>query len=184
MITNLVLAGRRSLVPVLLLFALLAQFGCKSKPTVEVPGHVEPLPTAVSESREALPDSKTTTEPEQSAVVDVDEKYSIFFPLGSSTARWSEQEKLQTLAQKLKEDRGLSVTLVGHANDNGSRSFNLAVADARVESVSVALKKLGVKTQQIKKKIVGSEDLPRDCRSASCRQKMRRVDLFVATSTR
>ena len=82
---------------------------------------------------------------------------------------------------KQAEQRVVSeVDLTGHANDNGSPSYNLAVADARIQSVSASLKKLGVRPQQIKKSVIGGEKTPSICRSQDCRRKMRRVELIIS----
>lgn len=113
-------------------------------------------------------------------MAEIDESSSVFFALGSSTVTPSEKGKLTLAAQRLKDDRELDITLIGHTDDNGSRSLNVAVADARVASVSAALKRLGVRTQQIKKKVSGSEKSSGVCRSEACRQKMRRVELVIS----
>ena len=108
--------------------------------------------------------------------VDHDAESSIFFMLGSSSITPEERLKVQSLAIRLKEDRNLGVILIGHANDNGSRSFNLAVADSRVRAVVDQLRKQGVTAQQIRFEVAGSEQVPRDCRTSTCRQIMRRVE--------
>lgn len=119
---------------------------------------------------------------DQSPAVAIDEKRSIFFSLGSSTISQQEKTKLLDVADRLKNDRKVLVRLIGYAKDNGSRSFDLAVADARVASVGSALKALGVKPHQIVKNVTGGEKIPRTCRSAECRRKMRRVELVVSAA--
>lgn len=165
-----------------LLLTVFFMFGCSSTPQPERPAQiasvVEPLPEPKTEARK----SETTIAAEQNAVADVDEKDSIFFSLGSSTINQGEAGKLRHFSTLLKSNKALHVTLIGEANDNGSSSFNLAVADARVESVVTALKKAGVKPHQIKKKVVGGEKIPSACRSAECRRKMRRVKLVMSTA--
>lgn len=119
---------------------------------------------------------------EQRSGVVVDEKHCIYFLLGSSSISAQEKYKLQDIAAEIKSDRAMRVTLIGYSNDNGSSSFNLAVADARVESVSAVLKKLGVKPHQIKKNVIGGEKSPGAKRSAEYRRKMRRVELVVSST--
>lgn len=165
------------------IFPMFFIFGCGSTPTSERRSPVAELPEALPVIQDRLQQSETTTVTAGSAhASEIDEKNSIFFALGSSTVIRSEQSKLHPIAQRLKADHGLFITLIGHANDNGSSSFNLAVADARVQSVGAILKKLGVKPHQIQKRNVGSENLPNTCRSASCRQMMRRVELIVSAA--
>jgi outer membrane protein OmpA-like peptidoglycan-associated protein len=157
--------------------ALLSGCGTTSQPERSIqPVSKEERPEGKGES----PSPDISSQAEHNAVTAVDKQSSIFFSQGSSALSQSEKGKLQRAAILLKEDRRLSVKLIGHANENGSRSFNLAVADARVESVSASLKKLGVKARQIKKSVVGSEKLPNACRSAECRQQMRRVELVFS----
>ncbi len=104
---------------------------------------------------------------------------SIFFSLGSSTITPGEQEKIETIAELLREDKNLLVKLIGHANDNGSLSFNLAVSDGRVMAVAEQLRKNGVQVIQIRSEALGSEQTPSNCRSAECRRKFSRVELIV-----
>lgn len=141
----------------------------------------------VSEKQAPLPEAKAASQPavaaniaEQNVIAEVDEQSSVFFSLGSSTVKQREREKIVIAAERAKGDRGLYLTLIGHANDNGSRAFNLAVADARVESVSAILKRLGIKVNQLKKVVSGGEKTPSVCRSDACRRKMRRVELVFS----
>lgn len=170
----------------ILLWVLIAVVfgGCAStsKPEHSIPA--EDTVERLSVNQDALlPQSETKVAAAESSSIDeIDENRNVFFTVGSSTVGKCERDKLQALAKLLKAEQGSYVTLIGHANDNGSRSFNLAVADARVQSVSVILKKFGVKPFQIKKRNVGSESLPNACRSVSCRQLMRRVELLFSTA--
>jgi OOP family OmpA-OmpF porin len=61
---------------------------------------------------------------------------SIYFAPGSSSISPAGRSKLKRLAQRLLADKRQVVTLIGHANDNGSASFNLAVADSRIGAVA------------------------------------------------
>ena len=162
-----------------LLFSVLLMSGCGSSPAVPAMAAQESFAEPRAEA-EASPVEEAPHVVEQSAAVEVDIENSIFFSLGSSTINHSEREKLNLLAHELKENADLSVVLIGHAYDNGSPSFNLAVADARVESVSAMLKRLGVKSRQIRKRVNGDEHIPLNCRALECRRKMRRVELIVS----
>lgn len=164
------------------LLPMFFMFGCGSTSQPERPAQIasvaEPLPETKAEAQH----SATTIATEQNPDAEVDEKNSIFFSLGSSTINQREREKLRHIATILKSNKAMYVTLTGQANDNGSSSFNLAVADARVESVVTALKKSGIKPHQIKKKVVGGEKISSACRSAECRRKMRRVEVVISTT--
>lgn len=160
-----------------LLLPMFLVFGCSSTAQPE-----RPIETASgAESQGVSQHLEKTAAAEQKAVAEVDEKNSIFFSLGSSSINQQGRDKLQHIASLLKSNKGMSVTLNGYANDNGSSSFNLAVADARVERVSSVLKKSGVKTRQIKKRVIGGEKISGACKSEECRRKMRRVELVIST---
>ena len=163
-----------------MIFPLVFMFGCGSTPQPDrsIPV-MAALETHTEVKVESLP-ADTPNQPEQNVLAEVDEKNSNFFSLGSSTLNQREKDKLRNIASLLKNDKALCATLIGHAYDNGSRSFNLAVADARVESVSAILKKLGVKSRQIKKVVNGGEKPPTVCQSAECRRMMRRVELVFS----
>jgi len=107
-------------------------------------------------------------------------EHSVYFAPGSSSMNSAERSKLKRLAQRLLADKRLVVTLIGHANDNGSASFNLAVADSRIGAVAAALKKQGIAAHQIQRSVRGDEEVPADCRSSDCRRAMRRVDLVFS----
>lgn len=158
----------------------------QAKPPVQNAARQEASPQGLVESRSTEVPAEVLIEklavPEPGAATETSDDDSIFFPLGSSALAAIEQEKLGHHANRLKEDRGLLVTLIGHADGNGSPSFNLAVADARVTSVSAILRKLGVYANQIRKIVVGSEKRLARCRSVDCRRKMRRVEMVFSQS--
>lgn len=146
----------------------------QSTPAVAMP---EASPTTTVEPKQA----DTGSQVEQSPGA-MDEKHCIFFSPGSSSIGTQEKYKLRDIAAQLKSDRAMRVTLIGYSNDNGSSSFNLAIADSRVESVGAALKQLGVKPHQIQKNVIGGEKTPSAKRSAEYRRKMRRVELVVSST--
>lgn len=164
-----------------LLLSAFVMFGCGSTAQPERPIQVASVPEPLPERKEVAQHSEATIAAEKKAIAEVDEKSNIFFSLGSSTINHRERDKLQNIATILKGNKAMCVTLVGHANDNGSSTFNLAVADARVESVGAALKRIGVNSRQIKKNVVGGEKFPMACKSAECRRKMRRVELIISS---
>lgn len=164
-----------------LLIPLFLLFGCASTPRPERPIQSASVSVQLPERKVEAQHSETTIAAEQNAIAEVDEKSSIFFSLGSSTIHQREKEKLRDLASLLTKDKTMYVMLIGHANDNGSRSFNLAVADARVEAVSRFLRKFRVQTHQIKKNVIGGEKISSTCLSQECRRKMRRVEFIIST---
>lgn len=101
---------------------------------------------------------------------------SIYFASGETTIDEAGKTVLRQHAARLKEDSRLVVTLVGHTDNQGSRSYNLALADSRMDAVAEALRALGVARKQIRRQ-TASGGTAEDCNTAACRQQMRRVDL-------
>ena len=101
----------------------------------------------------------------------------IFFRAGSAEIDAAERPKLTAHAGRLKADSRLVVMLVGHTDDQGSRSYKLAVAQSRVDAVFAALRRLGVPARQMQRYPVGREKMAGVCNTAECRKEMRRVEL-------
>lgn len=122
----------------------------------------------------ATPPAESTTG--SADILPANPEESIFFLPGSSAIAATERHKLTPLAARLQADRRLTVTLVAHTNDYGSRSFNLAIADARIGTVIKALKKQGVAAYQIRKRAGSDQKETVNCRTPECWRSMRRVD--------
>ena len=120
---------------------------------------------------ELAPQAELAPAPEQ-----IEEK-NIYFESASTTVGVHGKIKLRAHADRLKADPASLVTLVGHTDDLGSRNYNLALAEQRILSVSNLLRKYGVRRKQIRRYRGDSERVPNSCKSAECRQKMRRVEL-------
>lgn len=101
----------------------------------------------------------------------------IFFLAGSVEIEPAERNKLRPYAERLKADSRLVLTLVGHTDDQGSRSYKLAIAQGRVDAVFAALRRLGVPARQMQRYPVGREKMVTGCNTAECRKTMRRVEL-------
>lgn len=165
---------RRIAIP--LLVTLLA--ACATTPRPETPP-VTPgasgasVPQVEAQAGQGAQDKPKAVEKSEGLPVNPEE--SVFFSPGSSAIASSERGKLKLLAGRLLNDRRQSVTLVGYAANQGSRSFNLAIADARIGAVANALKKQGVSTYQIRRQVGGAVKST-NCRSSECWRLLRRVD--------
>lgn len=113
-------------------------------------------------------------QPEPAPLVDGD---NIFFRAGSTEIDTAERNKLRPHAERLKADPRQVVTLVGSTDDQGSRSYKLAIAQGRVDAVFAALRRLGVPARQMQRYPVGREKMLAGCAAAECRMMMRRVEL-------
>ncbi|MDX9706397.1 MAG: OmpA family protein, partial [Azospira sp.] len=59
----------------------------------------------------------------------------IFFAVNATEVDEAGRRKLRAHADRLKANRRLRVTLVGHTDHHGSRSYNLAIAERRTAVV-------------------------------------------------
>jgi outer membrane protein OmpA-like peptidoglycan-associated protein len=158
-----------------------------ARPAVEVVSAAPAVAAeSASESGAARPSPRPVGEPAAEQMPVVRERNVVFFQRGATQPEAAGDQVLQAHAQRLKDDPRLVVTLVGHTDHNGSRSYNLAIAEKRTAAVMERLRELGVPAKQIRRRHYGNEAAP-NCRSESCRARMRRVDLVYprpATSAR
>lgn len=102
---------------------------------------------------------------------------SIYFDSADSRLDARGVETLHRHARSLKENSRQVVTLVGYADPQGSRNYNLAIVEARLDAVAATLRSLGVPRGQIRRQSPGRAQAAQACASPACRQQMRRVDL-------
>lgn len=161
------MGGYKTIAGTLLLLGLA---GCAGKP----PAPPEP---GVVPKVERLPKAAPRVE-DKAVSVPLDADDNIFFKSGEVELDAEDMQKLQRHAQRLKDDPKLLVTLVGHADDQGSRSYQLARAEQRLEAVFQALRRMGVAVRQLKRYPVGREKGNPGCNAPECRVGMRRVELI------
>jgi peptidoglycan-associated lipoprotein len=81
----------------------------------------------------------------------------ILFDYDSSAIRDEYRGLLEAHAQYLKKEKAARAILQGHADERGSREYNLALGQRRAESVYKALNLLGVPDAQIEAVSLGEE---------------------------
>lgn len=81
----------------------------------------------------------------------------ILFDYDSSAIRDEYRGLLEAHAQYLKKEKAARAILQGHADERGSREYNLALGQRRAESVYKALTLLGVPDAQIEAVSLGEE---------------------------
>lgn len=127
--------------------------------------------SAKSSAAEAPPASE-----EKPAATVSDDKV-IYFPLRVAIVDDAGKQKLRQHAQYLKQNPKSFVMLLGYIDDEGSRSYNLAITEQRILAVRKLLRTYGAPMKQIRRK---SEKTQSKCASADCRQKMRKVELIFS----
>lgn len=164
-----------------LLCALLL-FGCATPPVPQPALPASPPPerkpdVAAAPAVTPAVAPKATPAPAEAPAAKVDDGNNVYFTFGSTVVDPAGQQKLRSHALRLQEDPELIVTLIGYTDNMGSRAYNVAIAEKRIESVSALLRSYGVAKKQIHRYALGGERGDRSCKTSACRQKMRRVEL-------
>lgn len=84
-------------------------------------------------------------------------------------------------AQYLAQNPGAAVTLEGHADERGSREYNIALGERRSESVKQIMTALGASPQQITSVSFGEEKPLEDCHEERCWWQNRRVEIIYTS---
>ena len=85
----------------------------------------------------------------------------VYFAYDSSQVNPEEAGKCEEVAQYLKKGKGAGVIVEGHADERGSREYNLALGERRALAVRDYLISLGVDPATIQTKSYG-EEMPED----------------------
>lgn len=110
---------------------------------------------------------------------DIDPENNVYFSSGDTKLNEQSLELLRRHAARLKENPQQVVTLIGYTDPLGSPSYNLAIAEERMDSVAETLRSLGVARGQIRRVSTGrTMATAADCNTPACRRQMRRVELI------
>jgi peptidoglycan-associated lipoprotein len=99
----------------------------------------------------------------------------IFFDLDSSSIRADAQQTLARQAQWLNRYRQYSIVVEGHADDRGTREYNLALGARRAAATRDYLASQGVAASRIKTISYGKERPVAVCDDISCWSQNRRA---------
>ena len=102
----------------------------------------------------------------------------IYFEYDSSNILAEDQDLLNSHAMYLSANPGQSVTLEGHADERGSREYNIGLGDRRVQSVRRVLELQGVSPQQISTVSYGEEKPAVEGHSDTAWRMNRRVEII------
>ena len=116
----------------------------------------------------------------EQAVDLIPDENTIFFSSRSTTVDAAGKEKLRRIAERLASNPKEKVSLVGYSDNQGSRSYNLAITEERLLSVEKWLKSYRVPAKQIGRKRIGAPKTTAKCQSNACQQQMRRVELVFS----
>ena len=167
-----------------MLVAALALFGCSAQQVRAQSDPIENMPVK-SDVRSPLIAVPTLppaikAEPPAALVAAASEDNTIFFPAGSNMVDDIGKQKLRQHAEHLKQNPKIFVTLVGSAFGQGSRSYNLALAEERLMAVNTLLRTYGVSPRQIRRNRVGNGRNQAPCTSTDCLQEISKVVLMYS----
>ena len=98
----------------------------------------------------------------------------VFFAVDSSTLSFEAQNTLSGQADWLKQNPSLSVTIEGHADERGTRQYNLALSARRATAVRDYLVGLGISSNRVRTVPYGKERPVALCNDSSCWSQNRR----------
>ncbi|HSR63038.1 MAG TPA: peptidoglycan-associated lipoprotein Pal [Gammaproteobacteria bacterium] len=102
----------------------------------------------------------------------------IYFEYDSSEVRPEYREIVEAHANYLANNPGTSVTLEGHADERGSREYNLALGERRAQAIQQQLTLLGASPGQIRTVSYGEERPAVDGHDESAYSQNRRVEII------
>jgi peptidoglycan-associated lipoprotein len=108
----------------------------------------------------------------------------VFFALDEYTLDGEDQETLRRQAEWLQANPGMSATVEGHADERGTREYNLALGARRANSVREFLVSQGVSPARLQAVSYGKERPVALCSDESCWSQNRRgVSTVTGTPT-
>jgi len=157
----------------LLLCAIIA--GCKTKP--EPPPPEPPQPPPVVEQPPPPPPQRTGYGPEDLDAVPCLRQREIYFDFDQDTLRPEFQAALGCHAKYLRDRPESRITLEGHADERGSRDYNLGLGERRANTVAQALQANGGSAGQLTVVSYGEERPACTQSNEDCWARNRRVQL-------
>ena len=104
----------------------------------------------------------------------------VFFDSGKSTLKKGAQTTLTRIANQLKGDSSVKVTVEGHTDNTGTAEKNQALSEKRAEAVRDFLVSTGVPSDRVTAVGKGDTQPIATNKTAAGRQQNRRVELVIA----
>lgn len=140
---------KSSLVKVAALTAAVALAACSNKETKDTAKVVKPTmaPTPVV----------VTPEPKVDMTAVLEEASTVYFDFDKAEVKAEFADRLAVHVAYLKENTGAMVSLQGHADERGTREYNLALGEQRALAVQNYLVSMGVNASQLNSVSFGEE---------------------------
>jgi len=104
----------------------------------------------------------------------------VYFEFDSSLVRSEDRPTIEAHASYLAANPGVSVVLEGHADERGTREYNVGLSERRAHAVSQLLTLQGVQARQIETVSYGEERPAVDGHDESAWQLNRRVEFVYS----
>lgn len=143
---------------------------CSSPPKVEAPSTVAPAAAAASAApapaapapavAQAAPETKVTAvtlAPHLDPASPISRARSVYFDFDQFVIRDQDRPVVEAHGKYLVSAKSLSVAVEGHADERGSREYNLALGQKRAQAVVQTLKLLGANDSQMEAVSYGEE---------------------------
>ena len=173
----------KNLMIVLIFTAFL--FACESTPEkADDAVAVEDQGTDLSEADDSEAQAYGTEDDDLSAMSSLDDPTSllsvriIYFEYDSSDIRPEYRQTVEAHAAYLTANPSTTLTLEGHADERGSREYNLALGERRAQSIKRQMTLLGASTNQIRTVSYGEERPSIDGHDETAWSENRRVEII------
>lgn len=163
---------------VMLAIFCLAVAACKKEQVRETPEPVaEPTPTVREPEVQRLNPRDFTNPENLTNPESLLSKRVIYFDFDQSTIRPEFRDVLAAHGQFLSANSGYEATLEGHADERGTREYNLGLGERRAGAVADVLDAQGASTTQIESVSYGEERPVCTATNEGCWQRNRRVEI-------
>lgn len=133
----------------------LALGACKKEPPASLPP--EPTPTVTGNPGDTVPGGVAQPGTQEHFVQGVNGQNVIYFDTDRFNVDSSDAAALQTQAQYLAQYPQVNVTIEGHADERGTREYNLALGERRANAAKNYLVSIGVAASRISVVSYGKE---------------------------
>ncbi len=162
---------------IVMLAGMVAVSGCNKKTRKAEGTGMDDGVSASGTGTEFGPDGRPLGEWQEGAAGDMLSQKTIYFAYDSSDLDIDSQAVAEAHAAFLRDNSSIRVVLEGHADERGTREYNLALGERRAQSVADVFMALGVSAANIENVSYGEENPVADGHDDSAWRLNRRVEI-------
>ena len=170
----------KSTLKMVALALMIAGLAACKKEQVKEPMDTEPMEKEPMEQVQPTPvlDPRDFSNPENLVnEASLLSKRVVYFDFDQSTIRPEYRDIVNAHAQFLASNRNYAVTLEGHADERGTREYNLGLGERRSNAVGDVVEARGASSGQVGTVSYGEERPVATCSEERCWEKNRRVEI-------